>query len=175
VGRESDFDSVSIVDLAGLRVVATLATTTSRPTWCLPETRSARSSRVRRQPISSLTRRSRREPTIVRSMRERAHCVSPSGDRSTPNLRVGNASTILGAGFDGGASHQRGQRPDARTVEEQRQNAATPLIRRSIRRSPRSGRGLIVKKDDAGRWRDDNSGDWTDLVTGSNAPRSGRS
>jgi hypothetical protein len=31
-----------------------------------------------------------------------------------------------------------------------------------------------VKRDGAGRWRDDNIGDWTDFVTGPNAARSGR-
>ncbi|MCE9670963.1 hypothetical protein LY474_24445 [Myxococcus stipitatus] len=34
--------------------------------------------------------------------------------------------------------------------------------------------GLIVRKDDRGRWMDDNRGDWTDLVSGPNASASGR-
>lgn len=34
--------------------------------------------------------------------------------------------------------------------------------------------GLVVKQDGAGRWMDDNSGDWTDLVSGANASLSGR-
>lgn len=34
--------------------------------------------------------------------------------------------------------------------------------------------GLIVKKDEMGRWMDDNNGDWTDLVSGTNADHSGR-
>ncbi len=33
---------------------------------------------------------------------------------------------------------------------------------------------LIVRRNDAGRWMDDNGGDWTDLVTGPNAGLSGR-
>jgi DNA-binding beta-propeller fold protein YncE len=34
--------------------------------------------------------------------------------------------------------------------------------------------GIIVKKQSDGRWLDDNSGDWTGLVSGANASRSGR-
>ncbi|MFO1498585.1 MAG: hypothetical protein U1G07_09365 [Verrucomicrobiota bacterium] len=34
--------------------------------------------------------------------------------------------------------------------------------------------GLIVKKDEAGVWRDDTGGDWTDFVRGTNAVLSGR-
>lgn len=34
--------------------------------------------------------------------------------------------------------------------------------------------GLIVKQNGAGQWMDDNSGDWTDLVSGPNASLSGR-
>ncbi len=34
--------------------------------------------------------------------------------------------------------------------------------------------GLIVRKDSAGRWFDDNNRDWTSLVSGANAARSGR-
>jgi YVTN family beta-propeller protein len=34
--------------------------------------------------------------------------------------------------------------------------------------------GLIVKKDASGQWMDDNSGDWTSLVSGPNAALSGR-
>lgn len=33
---------------------------------------------------------------------------------------------------------------------------------------------LIVKKDGAGRWKDDNQGDWTEFVSGAKASRSGR-
>ena len=33
---------------------------------------------------------------------------------------------------------------------------------------------LIVMRDDAGRWMDDNGGDWTEFVTGAKAARSGR-
>jgi len=34
--------------------------------------------------------------------------------------------------------------------------------------------GLIVKKDAAGQWKDDNNGNWTNLVSGTDAARSGR-
>lgn len=34
--------------------------------------------------------------------------------------------------------------------------------------------GLIVRKNASGQWRDDNFGDWTDLVSGANASKSGR-
>ncbi len=34
--------------------------------------------------------------------------------------------------------------------------------------------GLIVRKDDAARWRDDTGADWTDFVSGARAARSGR-
>jgi YVTN family beta-propeller protein len=34
--------------------------------------------------------------------------------------------------------------------------------------------GMIVRKNGSGRWKDDNNGDWTDLVSGPNASASGR-
>jgi len=34
--------------------------------------------------------------------------------------------------------------------------------------------GMIVKKDAGGKWMDDNAHDWTSMVSGSNAPKSGR-
>jgi YVTN family beta-propeller protein len=34
--------------------------------------------------------------------------------------------------------------------------------------------GLIVRKNASGRWMDDNNGDWTEWVSGANAPSSGR-
>ncbi len=34
--------------------------------------------------------------------------------------------------------------------------------------------GLIVRKDWAGRWMDDNSGDWTEWISGTNAAKAGR-
>ncbi|MDG1049104.1 MAG: hypothetical protein P8M11_00660 [Planctomycetota bacterium] len=117
----------------------------------------------------------------LRAEEPRAMAVSPDG--STVHVAIfesGNGSTILAGGADlnngtpeipnvvsdptgpyggqnpppnDGASFAPAMRPG---------NPAPPAV------------GLIVKHDGQGRWMDDNGGNWTDLVSGPDAARSGR-
>lgn len=109
----------------------------------------------------------------------RALAVSPDGSRVYAAIfESGNATTILGGGFlDPNSSPPNvvndplgpygGQNPppNSGTAFDPPQNPANPA-------PPRVG--MIVRKDAQGRWMDDNNGDWTDLVSGTNAHRSGR-
>src|SRR6185295_16470666 len=176
-------DSVSIVDLAGLRVVATLATEDEPADVVFagdPQrafVSCAQASQILVFDPANLAG----SPTIVPIDAEepRALAVSPSGDRVYAAIfESGNASTILGGGaLTAGAfppnvvndqtGPYRGQNPPPNAGD-----TFNPPIDPALPAPPAVG--LIVKKDFAGRWRDDNTGDWTDLVTGSNASRSGR-
>ena len=92
----------------------------------------------------------------------------------------GNSSTLLGGGavtniafppnvVNLGAGPYGGQNPPPNSSNpggfDPPMNGANPA-------PPRVG--LIVKKNAAGQWRDDFTGDWTNLVSGANAAQSGR-
>ncbi|MBS0198397.1 MAG: hypothetical protein JSR77_16725 [Planctomycetes bacterium] len=111
----------------------------------------------------------------------RALAVSPDGTKVYAAIfESGNRSTLVGGGSSGSgvitfppnavgnaASPYAGVNPPpnsgANFVPAKRAGNPTP---------PRVG--MIVKKDDLGRWMDDNSHDWTSMVSGANAALSGR-
>jgi YVTN family beta-propeller protein len=110
----------------------------------------------------------------------RALSVSPDGTKVWAAVfESGNSSTILGGGStmgNGGfppnvvsdtQGPYGGQNPPPNngTLFSPAINPALPTPIRV---------GLIVKKDAAGAWRDDNGRNWTNLVSGSQAARSGR-
>lgn len=119
---------------------------------------------------------------VIDGNRPRAMTVSPDG--STVYVAIfesGNASTIIGSGIT-----LLGTFPKTNAVSL----ASTPS--HGINPPPNSGTnfvppfnsalgtnvppkvGLIVKKNGAGRWMDDNNGDWTDYISGANAALTGR-
>ncbi|MEL6431878.1 MAG: hypothetical protein AAFR54_22110, partial [Planctomycetota bacterium] len=110
----------------------------------------------------------------------RALAVTPDGTRVLVAVfESGNGSTILGGGLDATGTlalpnvvsdplgPYGGQNPPPNDGV-----GFEPQIASGLPTPPPVG--LIVKKNDAGRWMDDNGGDWTDLVSGPNAARSGR-
>ncbi|MHC5211633.1 MAG: YncE family protein [Planctomycetota bacterium] len=109
----------------------------------------------------------------------RAMAVSPDG--GTVYVAVfesGNASTVLGGGLDANldfppnvvsdnAGPYGGTNPPPNdgavfTPPQKPGNPAPPRV------------SLIVKQDAAGQWMDDNGGNWTSLVSGAQADKSGR-
>ena len=114
--------------------------------------------------------------------RPKAMAVSPDGSRVyVAVFESGNASTVLTpavspfdnfagpsvVSFPGGP--YGGQDPPPN-------NGANfnPPLNPVLAPYPAPSGSLIIKRNPAGRWRDDNLGDWTEFVSGSNAAMSGR-
>ncbi len=106
----------------------------------------------------------------------RALSVSPDGLRVYAAVfESGNASTVLGGGdaefppavVNNPAGPYAGQNPPPNDGS----NFNPPIAPQN---QPALEVSLIVKKDELGRWMDDNSGDWTNFVSGPSASASGR-
>jgi len=111
----------------------------------------------------------------------RALAVSPDGSKVYVAIFTsGNSSTILGGGstmtngfppnvVSHPAGPYAGQNPPPNSANpggfDPPRNPVNP---------PAPAVGLIVKKNAAGQWRDDFTGNWTSLVSGANAGLSGR-
>ncbi len=119
---------------------------------------------------------------VIDGNRPQSMAASPDG--STVYVAIfesGNASTIIGAGtspllnlpraepvsFPFAPSGGIDPPPNSGTNFVP---AIDPLL--GTNAPPRTG--MIVKKNSAGRWMDDNLGDWTDFITGTNAALTGR-
>jgi len=116
---------------------------------------------------------------VIDGNRPRAMDVSPDGSRVYAAIfESGNASTIIGSGvsqglprpspinFPNAPSGGRNPPPNSGTNFNP---AIDPLIT-----NPPPRVSLIVKKSSAGRWMDDNEGDWTEFIRGTNAAFTGR-
>lgn len=115
--------------------------------------------------------------------RPKAMCVSPDGRQVYVAIfESGNASTILAPLFalkgplplpgvlQATNGPYRGTNPPPNSGTN-----FSPAINTNIPGNLRpAGQGHIVKKDAAGRWMDDNNGDWTEFVSGARAEVSGR-
>lgn len=111
----------------------------------------------------------------------RALAVSPDGTRVFAAIfESGNRSTVLGGGalfnidfppnvVSSPFGPYAGRNPPPNSADE---GGFRPA--RAADADPAPKVGLIVKQDAAGRWRDDFQGDWTHLVSGPHAARSGR-
>ena len=109
----------------------------------------------------------------------RAMDVSPDGTKVYVAIfQSGNSSTIIGTGVSLGFPRANpvnfpnapsgGQNPPP--------NSGTnfvPAINPALTNPPPKV-GLIVKKNGAGHWMDDNNGDWTEYIRGTNAAFTGR-
>lgn len=104
----------------------------------------------------------------------REMAVSPDGSKVYIAIfESGNHSTILGAHGQGSVVQDPtgpygGQDPPPNDGEN-----FNPPINPDLPVAPPPF-GLIVKKNSEGQWRDDNTGDWTEFVTGLSAVISGR-
>ncbi|MFT5733611.1 MAG: DNA-binding beta-propeller fold protein YncE [Planctomycetota bacterium] len=113
---------------------------------------------------------------------EEPRALAVSADGSTVYAAIfesGNGSTVLGGGLDGSATLAL---PNVVSnpigpyggVNPPPNSGANFVPARRLGNPTEPAVGLIVKKDSAGNWMDDNGGDWTNLVSGPQAAQSGR-
>lgn len=119
---------------------------------------------------------------VLDGNRPRAMDVSPDGSKVYVAIfESGNASTIIGSGV---AALGNLPKPDAIDFPDAPSeglnpppNSGTnfvPAINSELGTNTPPKTGLIVKKNSAGRWMDDNDGDWTEYISGTNAAFTGR-
>lgn len=176
-------DSVSIVDLATYRVVATVDTADE------PCDVAFAGSAVRAFVSCSAPSliqvfdpaNPQAAPTNVAIDAEDPRALAVSADGSRVYVAVfesGNGSTVLGGGVtmnigfppnvaQDPAGPYGGQNPPPNSG-----NAFSPPIKAGLATPPKVSQ--IVKKDALDRWMDDNNREWTSLVSGANAGLSGR-
>jgi DNA-binding beta-propeller fold protein YncE len=115
---------------------------------------------------------------------KRPRAMAVSSDGSTVYAAIfqsGNASTIISSGIGPLESL-----PPTNPVTlpntpyggvDPPPNSGTnfvPALNPALSNAPPPITGMIVKKNSAGQWMDDNQGDWTDFITGDNAALTGR-
>ncbi len=178
-------DSISIVDLAAMNVVATLPTADEPADVVFAGTQGRAFVTCSQANLVQVFNPANRAaaPIDVPILGEDPRSLAVSPDGLTVYAAVfesGNATTILGGGADGGMTI--GYPPNVVN------NPAGPWL--GVNPPPNNGMlfepplrpgnpvpprvGLIVRKNEQGRWMDDNGGDWTALVSGNQAPLSGR-
>ena len=177
-------DSISIVSLSGMRVVATLSVS-NEPSDIVFAGSPARAYITCAQPgivqvFDPITRASITN-LVIDGNRPKAMAVSPDGSKVYVAIfESGNASTIIGSGVNLGLPPPSpldfyhgpygGQNPPPNSGTNFLPTINPELPTNSL--PPRVG--LIVKKDAAGRWMDDNNADWSGYISGSNAVFTGR-
>ncbi len=177
-------DSISVVSLTGMRVVATIPTA-NEPSDIVFAGAPVRAFVSCPQPglvqvFDPATR------AVVASLpidgnRPKAMATRPDGKKVYVAIfESGNRTTIIGSGvglgfpipspvdFPEGPHGGENPPPNSGTNFVPPFNPALP----TDEPAPRSG--LIVRKNDANRWMDDNGGDWTSYIGGTNAPFTGR-
>ncbi len=109
----------------------------------------------------------------------RALAVSPDGGTVYAAVfESGNDTTILGGGIAMNLSFPPNVVSDPlgpyKGVNPPPNDGTSFLPRRKAGQPKPPPVSLIVRRDASGKWLDDNDGDWTDLVSGAKAGRSGR-
>jgi YVTN family beta-propeller protein len=175
-------DSVSIIDLPTMRVVNTI-TTQNEPSDIVfagaPQTAYVSCGQPNLVQVFDPATLQGVTNLVIDGNRPRAMDVSPDGAKVYVAIfESGNASTIIGTGVSQGV-------PRANPVNfpfapsgglNPEPNSGTnfyPAINPLITNAPPKV-SLIVKKNSAGRWMDDNNGDWTEFIRGTNAAFTGR-
>ena len=177
-------DSVSVIDLAGRTVLRTLATDdepcdvvfAGSPPQAFVSCSQTNTVLVF-DPANPHTAARR---VAITGEEPRALAVSPDGSKVYAAIfESGNSTTIIGGGGDGviinfppnavsdPAGPYGGINPPPNSG-----NAYLPVQNPAAGPPPKVG--LIVKKSASGAWLDDNGRDWTSMVSGANAAKSGR-
>ncbi|MDB6126062.1 MAG: hypothetical protein JWQ71_5055 [Pedosphaera sp.] len=178
-------DSISIVDLPSMRVVNSI-TTSNEPSDIVFAGTPQRAFISCGQPnlvqIFNTSTFQVVTNLVIDGNRPRAMATSPDGSKVYVAIfESGNASTIIGTGvspltalprpspinFPNAPSGGQNPPPNSGTnfspaISSLTSTAAPPRV------------GLIVKKNSVGRWMDDNLGDWTEFIRGTNAAFTGR-
>ena len=174
--------SISVVDLPSLRVVNTLWTT-NQPSDIVfagaPQLAYVSCGLPNMVQVFDPATQLLVTNLVLDGNQPRAMDVSPDGSKVYVAIfESGNASTIIGTGISEGA-------PRANPVDfpfapslglNPPPNSGTnffPAINPLIMNPPPQV-SLIVKKNSAGRWMDDNNGNWTEFIRGTNAAFTGR-
>jgi len=177
-------DSISIVNLSGMRVVATLSVS-NEPSDIVFAGSPLRAFVTCAQPgivqVFNATNRAAITNLTIDGNRPKAMAVSPDGSKVYAAIfESGNNSTIIGAGvnlglppptpvdFPHAPSGGLNPPPNDGTNFSPAINSTIP----ATNLPPRVG--LIVKKNSAGQWMDDNGGDWSSFISGTNSIFSGR-
>ncbi len=177
-------DSVSIVSLSTMRVIATLSVS-NEPSDIVFAGTPLRAYVTCAQPslvqVFDAVTRASVSNLAIDGNRPKAMAVSPDGGKVYVGIfESGNGSTIIGAGVNLGfppptpvdfpfaPSGGINPPPNSGTNFSPAINAAIP----ATNLPPRVG--LIVKKNPAGQWMDDNSGDWSQFISGTNSAFTGR-
>ena len=172
-------DSISVVDVSALRVVATIDTldTPSDVVFAGAPLRAFVSCALPNT-VQVFDRATRRCVTniVIDAERPRALAVSPNGSKVyAAILESGNGTTLVGAKFRNQLFFSNavsavngpygGQNPPPN-----RGSSFNPPINPDLPTNiPPPATGLIVRKSSQGRWLDDNQRDWTEFVSGTNA------
>ena len=176
-------DSISIIDIPTLRVVTTV-TTSNEPSDLVfagaPQRAYVSCGQPNLVQVFNPSNLQTVTNLVIDGNRPRAMDASSDGSKVYVAIfESGNASTIIGSGvsmgfpkpspvnFPNAPSGGLNPPPNSGTNFVP---AINPLLSNTL--PPRVG--IIVKKNGAGRWMDDNSGDWTEYIRGTNAALTGR-
>jgi len=172
-------DSISVVDIPAFRVVATINTldTPADVVFAGSPVRALVSCALPNTiQIFDPATRQLVTNVVIEAERPKALAVSPDGLKVYAAIfESGNRTTIVGAKFrnllfiDNAVSRTNGpyggQNPPPND-----DNAFNPPLNPTLPTNvPPPATGLIVRKNAAGRWLDDNQRDWTEFVSGTNA------
>ncbi len=176
--------SISIVDLANRRVIMTLNTLAGPADVVFagaPQRAFISCARTNAIMVFDPVTRLAITNLAVDGERPKAMAVSPDGSKVYVAIfESGNGTTILGAPIapfgneqivgvvDDASGPYGGQNPPPN-----RGTGFEPALNPNLDRPPPHV-GHIVRKNASGHWLDDNNGDWTQFVSGTNAALSGR-
>lgn len=172
-------DSISVVDIAAKRVVATIDTLDTPAdvvfagvplrafvSCALPNTVQVFNAATR-QLVTNV---------VIDAERPKALAVSPDGSKVYAAIfESGNGTTLVGAEFQNllffsnAVSRTDGPYGGLNPPPNSGSRFNPPLNPGLPTNIPPPATGLIVRKSSAGRWLDDNQRDWTEFVSGTNA------
>jgi YVTN family beta-propeller protein len=177
--------SISVVNLATMRVVNTI-TTSNEPSDIVfagvPQRAYVSCGQPNLVQVFDTSSQLAVTNLVIDGDRPRAMDVSPDGSKVYVAIfESGNASTIIGTGVTELNSLPKPTAIDFTNAPSRGLNPPpnngtnfVPAINRLITNPPPPHVSLIVKKNSAGRWMDDNNGDWTEYIRGTNAAFTGR-